>query len=236
VEIDYKDIKVIGFDADDTLWVNETYFREAEEQVGLLLSHYETPNKIDQELFKMEMKNLSIYGYGVKGFVLSMIELAIELSNGKVSNDIIGKILNIGKDMINKPIELLDGVEDVLKTLSKNYKLIVATKGDLLDQERKLEKSGLLQYFHHIEVLSEKQETNYEKLLNHLDINPSEFLMIGNSLKSDVLPLINIGSKAIHVPFHTTWQHEKVNENETNGLEYKTVNNLNEILNFIKTK
>ncbi|MCT4629674.1 HAD family hydrolase [Winogradskyella sp.] len=236
MEIDYKDIKVIGFDADDTLWVNETYFREAEEQVGLLLSHYETPNKIDQELFKMEMKNLSIYGYGVKGFVLSMIELAIELSNGKVSNDIIGKILNIGKDMINKPIELLDGVEDVLKTLSKNYKLIVATKGDLLDQERKLEKSGLLQYFHHIEVLSEKQETNYEKLLNHLDINPSEFLMIGNSLKSDVLPLINIGSKAIHVPFHTTWQHEKVNENETNGLEYKTVNNLNEILNFIKTK
>jgi putative hydrolase of the HAD superfamily len=236
VEIDYKDIKVIGFDADDTLWVNETYFREAEEQVGLLLSHYETPNKIDQELFKMEMKNLSIYGYGVKGFVLSMIELAIELSNGKVSNDIIGKILNIGKDMINKPIELLDGVEDVLKILSKDYKLIVATKGDLLDQERKLEKSGLLQYFHHIEVLSEKQETNYEKLLNHLDINPSEFLMIGNSLKSDVLPLINIGSKAIHVPFHTTWQHEKVNENETNGLEYKTVNNLNEILNFIKTK
>jgi putative hydrolase of the HAD superfamily len=234
VEVDYKNIKVIGFDADDTLWVNETYFREAEEEVGRLLSHYETHNKIDQELFRMEIKNLPTYGYGVKGFVLSMIELAVELSNGSVSNDVISKMLTIGKDMINKPIELLNGVEDVLKTLSQDYKLIVATKGDLLDQERKLEKSGLINYFHHIEVLSEKQELNYSKLLKHLDINPSEFLMIGNSLKSDILPLVNIGAKAIHVPFHTTWQHEKVSKKETNGVEYKTVENLTEILNFFK--
>jgi len=233
VEIDYSKIKVIGFDADDTLWVNETYFREAEEEVGRLLSHYETPNKIDQELFKMEMKNLSTYGYGVKGFVLSMVELAIELSNGQVSNSIISKILNIGKDMINKPIELLDGVEDVLIELSKRYRLIVATKGDLLDQERKLEKSGLLQYFHHIEVLSEKQEANYEKLLLHLDINPAEFLMIGNSLKSDILPLVNIGASAIHIPFHTTWQHENVSEEQTNGKSYKTIDRLIEILDVL---
>ncbi|WP_299117142.1 HAD family hydrolase [uncultured Winogradskyella sp.] len=235
MEVDYQNIKVIGFDADDTLWVNETYFREAEEEAGRLLSHYETPNKIDQELFKMEIKNLPTYGYGVKGFILSMVELAIELSNGKVSNEIIAKMLQIGKDMINKPIELLDGVEEVLKVLSKDYRLIVATKGDLLDQERKLEKSGLLQYFHHIEVLSEKQEVNYNKLLRHLDIKPSEFLMVGNSLKSDILPLINIGAEAIHVPFHTTWQHEKVAKNETNGAEYRTVENLNEILNYFKS-
>ncbi|WP_299096642.1 HAD family hydrolase [Winogradskyella sp.] len=234
MEINYSNIKVIGFDADDTLWVNETYFREAEEEVGHLLSHYETPNKIDQELFKMEMKNLSTYGYGVKGFVLSMIELAIELSNGRVSNEIITKILDVGKTMINKPIELLDGVEDVLKSLSKDYKLIVATKGDLLDQERKLEKSGLLDYFHHIEVLSEKQEANYDKLLKHLDIKPSEFLMIGNSLKSDILPLINIGAEAIHVPFHTTWEHEKVGKTETEGLEYKTVESLKDILSILR--
>ena len=230
MEINYSNIKVIGFDADDTLWVNETYFREAEEEVGRLLSHYETPNKIDQELFRMEIKNLPTYGYGVKGFILSIIELALELSNGKVSNDIIGKILDIGKDMINKPIELLDGVEESLSYLSKDYRLILATKGDLLDQERKLEKSGLLDYFHHIEVLSEKQESNYLKLLNHLDIIPSEFLMIGNSLKSDIIPLVNIGAKAIHVPFHTTWQHEKVSEKEANGAQYKTVNSLSEIL------
>lgn len=229
---DYEDIKVIGFDADDTLWVNETYFREAEEKVGQLLSHYETPNKIDQELFRIEIENLPTYGYGVKGFVLSMIELAIDLSNGKVSNSIIEEILNIGKDMINKPIELLDGVDEILRKLSANYRLILATKGDLLDQERKLEKSGLIDYFHHIEVLSEKQESNYQKLLKHLDIKPQEFLMVGNSLKSDILPLVNIGAKAIHVPFHTTWQHEKVSEEDTNGLNYKTVGSLTQILNF----
>lgn len=234
MEVDYKNIKVIGFDADDTLWVNETYFREAEEEAAKLLSLYETPNKIDQELFKMEIKNLPTYGYGVKGFVLSMIELAIELSNGKVSNKVISEMLTIGKDMINKPIELLEGVEDVLKVLSKDYRLIVATKGDLLDQERKLEKSGLLKYFHHIEVLSEKQEDNYSKLLNHLDIEPESFLMIGNSLKSDILPLVNIGAKAIHVPFHTTWQHETVTKKEANGSEYKTVQSLTEILEFFK--
>ena len=236
MEIDYSNIKVIGFDADDTLWVNETYFREAEAQVGELLSHYETPNKIDQELFRMEIKNLPTYGYGVKGFVLSMIELALELSNGSVSNTIINEILCIGKDMINKPIVLLDDVEDVLKTLSKEYRLIVATKGDLLDQERKLEKSGLIDYFHHIEVLSEKEEHNYIKLLKHLEIKPSEFLMIGNSLKSDILPLVNIGAAAIHVPFHTTWQHEKVSKNEANGKGYKTARRLNEILSFFNAK
>lgn len=236
MEVDYSNIKVIGFDADDTLWVNETYFREAEEKVGYLLSHYETPNKIDQELFRVEIKNLPTYGYGVKGFILSMVEMAIDLSNRSVSNEIIEGILNIGKEMINKPVELLDGVEDVLKVLSKHYKLIVVTKGDLLDQERKLEKSGLIAYFHHIEVLSEKQEANYAKLLKHLDINPSEFLMVGNSLKSDILPLINIGAEAIHVPFHTTWQHEMVSEKDTNGAEYKTVTSLTQVLKLFKAQ
>ncbi|BAO77169.1 HAD family hydrolase [Winogradskyella sp. PG-2] len=234
MEVNYNNIKVIGFDADDTLWVNETYFRDAEEQVGRLLSHYETPNKIDQELFRMEIKNLPTYGYGVKGFMLSMIELALELSNGTVSNKVISKMLDIGKDMINKPIELLEGVEDVLKTLSKDYKLIVATKGDLLDQERKLEKSGLIDYFHHVEVLSEKEDANYEKLLKHLEIKPSEFLMIGNSLKSDILPLLNIGAEAIHIPFHTTWEHEKVNEKDTNGAKYKIVESLTEIIKLLQ--
>lgn len=227
---EYKNIKVIGFDADDTLWVNETYFRDAEVTFAKLLEQYETLNKIDQELFKMEMKNLPLYGYGVKGFILSMVEMSLELSNNNVSNKTIQAILDIGKDMINKPVELLDSVEVVLKALSKKYRLILATKGDLLDQERKLEKSGLLNYFHHIEVLSDKQEVNYSKLLNHLDIKPSEFLMIGNSLKSDVLPLVNIKAHAIHVPFHTTWTHEQVEASETNGKTYKTVNSLLDIL------
>ncbi len=233
MENEYKHIKVIGFDADDTLWVNETYFREAEAIVGGLLSRYETPNKIDQELFKMEIKNLPTYGYGIKGFTLSMVEMALEISNYEVSNEIVAKILKIGKEMLNKPVELLENVERVLTLLSKKYKLIVATKGDLLDQERKLEKSGLLKYFHHIEVLSDKKEENYIKLLNHLEIEPEHFLMIGNSLKSDVLPLINIKAKAIHVPFHTTWEHEIVKEEEKSNRKYKTLTNLEATLELL---
>jgi putative hydrolase of the HAD superfamily len=233
MEINYNNIKVIGFDADDTLWVNETYFREAEVEFGKLLFEYETLNKIDQELFKKEIDNLPLYGYGIKAFVLSMVESALEQSNYNIPTKKLQEILNIGKDMLNKPVELLDGVEDVLKNLSKKYRLILATKGDLLDQERKLEKSGLIKYFHHIEVLSDKKETNYSKLLNHLDIKPSEFLMIGNSLKSDVLPLVNIKAHAIHVPFHTTWAHEQVTEKETNGKAYKTISSLREVLNLL---
>ena len=233
MEIDYSNIKVIGFDADDTLWVNETYYRDAEEQFAKLLSAYETTNKIDQELFKKEMENLEMYGYGIKSFVLSMVESALEISNNSVSHTSIQDILDIGKTMINKPVELLDGVEDVLQTLSLKYRLILATKGDLLDQERKLENSNLTKYFHHIEVLSDKKEANYSKLLNHLDINPQEFLMVGNSLKSDVLPLVNIKAQAIHVPYHTTWEHEKVNEEDINGKVYKTVKSISEILQLL---
>lgn len=233
MEIDYSHIKVIGFDADDTLWVNETYFREAEIEFAKLMAPYETANKVDQELFQMEMKNLPLYGYGVKGFILSMVEMALELSNNDLPETTINKILDIGKDMINKPVDLLEGVEEVLKRLDGKYKLILATKGDLLDQERKLEKSGLLDYFHHIEVLSDKKELNYSRLLNHLEIKPSEFLMIGNSLKSDILPIINIGAHAIHIPFHTTWAHEQVTEEETNGKKYKTVSGLLDVIKVL---
>lgn len=232
MEIKYKDIKVVGFDADDTLWVNETYFREAEQKFARLLSQYETENKIDQELFKMEIKNLELYGYGIKGFVLSMVESAIDLSNGKITTATMSEILHLGKEMITKPVELLDGVEEVLHALSGKYRLIVLTKGDLLDQERKMERSGLSKYFHHIEVLSDKKEDNYRNLLEHLEIKPEEFLMVGNSLKSDVLPIVNIGAHAVHVPFHTTWVHEMVKEGENNG-GYKTINSIKEILNFL---
>lgn len=223
-------IKVIGFDADDTLWVNETYFREAEQEFANLLLQYETKNKIDQELFKKEIKNLTHYGYGVKGFVLSMIECALELSNYQIHPKVIQTILSIGKEMLDKPIDLLDGVEEVLKELQGTYRLIVATKGDLLDQEKKLEKSNLSKYFHHIEVMSDKKESDYKKLIKHLDIKPSEFLMIGNSLKSDILPLLHIGSKAIHVPFHTTWAHEQVSETIASKLDYYTFSNIKEVL------
>ena len=226
----FEQIKVIAFDADDTLWINETYFREAEDAFAALLSPYETKNKITQELFKTEIKNLSIYGYGVKGFVLSMLECALVLSNYQLPPETLGEIIAIGKEMLEKPIQILDGVEEVLESLQGKYKLIVATKGDLLDQERKLEKSNLLHYFHHIEVMSDKKEKDYLKLVKHLDIVPGQLLMIGNSLKSDVLPLLEIGAKAIHIPFHTTWIHEEVSLAEAQQLDFKTLRNIKELI------
>lgn len=233
MEVDFSNIKVIGFDADDTLWVNETYFRDTEEKFAELLDGYETKNKIDQELFKMEMANLESYGYGIKGFMLSMIESALDLSNNKVPQQTISEILNLGKKMIAHPVELLDGVEQVLSKLAGKYRLIVLTKGDLLDQERKLDKSGLSKYFHHVEVLSDKKENNYSNLLEHLNIDVNEFLMIGNSLKSDVLPILNIGAKAVHVPFHTTWAHEMVAEDEMVNNHLK-LNNIKDILKYLE--
>jgi len=159
-----------------------------------------------------------------------MIECALELSNNQISPITIGKIVNIGKEMLDKPIELIAGIEGVLHSLHSDYKLIVATKGDLLDQERKLEKSGLLKYFHHIEVMSDKKPKDYLKLIQHLEINPNELLMIGNSLKSDVLPLLEVGAAAVHVPFHTTWLHEEVSEKEKTTSTYKTVLNIKEVI------
>lgn len=229
----YQDIKVIAFDADDTLWVNETYFREAEKAFAKLLSKYETENKIDQELFKVEIDNLALYGYGVKGFMLSMVESALQISNYQISQKGIEEILEIGKEMLEKPIELLDGVREVLEALQGKYRLIVATKGDLLDQERKLEKSGLLDYFHHIEVMSDKKPKEYQKLIRHLDIAPSQLLMVGNSLKSDILPLVAVGAVAIHIPFHTTWAHEEVGDDHDLD-SYQTVQTLTDILKFLK--
>ena len=232
MELDFKHITTIGFDADDTLWVNETYFRRAEEEFASLLDGYETKNTIDQELFKMEMRNLNLYGYGIKGFVLSMIESALELSNNRVPAHSIAEILNIGKNMISHKLELLDGVEEVLHQLQGKYRLLVLTKGDLLDQERKLERSGLLDYFHHVEVLSDKKEINYKRLLEHLEIDVSEFLMVGNSLKSDVLPILNIGARAVHVPFHTTWAHEEVPD-DAHDNKHLTISNLRELLKYV---
>lgn len=205
-----NEIAIIAFDADDTLWVNEPYFRATEEQFAGLLEDYLTHHQITAELTKTEIDNLPLYGYGIKGFMLSMIETVFRITDGHVNPLIINKAIQLGKEMLNKPIELLDGVEDVLKALSGKYKLVVATKGDLLDQQRKLEKSGLDHYFHHIEIMSDKQEKDYLKLLRHLDCKPSSFLMLGNSLKSDVLPVLAIGGSAVHIPYHTTWVHEHI--------------------------
>ena len=234
--MNFDSISTIAFDADDTLLVNETYFRDTEARFAALLDRFETRNTLDQQLFLKEMQNLPVYGYGIKGFMLSMVECAIEISNGNVSTAEIQSILAMGKEMIEHPVELLPGIEPVLQQLQDRYRLLVLTKGDLLDQERKLAASGLGAYFHHVEVMSDKTPEKYQRLLEHLEINPNEFLMIGNSLKSDVLPIVEIGAKAIHIPFHTTWAHEQVSDGEAERADYFTISSASELLELLPTR
>jgi len=203
-------IKVIAFDADDTLWDNELYFQETEKNFCELLEDFLPQHTVSRELLQTEIKNISLYGYGIKAFMLSMIETAIRITDKNIKAETIEKIISFGQELLEKPVQLIEGVEEVLKSLKTKYRLVMATKGDLLDQERKLKKSGLADFFHHIEIMSEKKEADYKKLIQHLDIKPNEFLMIGNSLKSDILPVLNIGGHGIHIPYHVTWAHEKV--------------------------
>ena len=225
-------LKVIAFDADDTLFINEPYFEEAEKKFCVLMQDYLTHQGLSQALFTTQINNLPLYGYGIKGYILSMIEAAIAISNGTISVDFIKKITEIGKDLIEKPIELLDGVETTLQALQGHYKLVVATKGDLKDQQRKLHLSGLGIYFHHIEVMADKEPINYEKLIKRLEVAPSEFMMIGNSLKSDVLPVLEIGGHAIHIQFHTTWAHEKI-DNTINHKNFNSFGTITEVVPFL---
>jgi putative hydrolase of the HAD superfamily len=225
-------LKIIAFDADDTLFINEPYFEETEKKFCVLMEDYLTHQGLSQAIFTTQVNNLPLYGYGIKGYILSMIEAAIKVSNGTISADFVEKIMQLGKELIEKPIELLDGVEETLQALHGKYKLVVATKGDLKDQQRKLHKSGLGHYFHHIEVMDDKLEINYEKLIKRLDIEPSEFMMIGNSLKSDVLPVLGIGGHAIHIPFHTTWEHERI-DHTVEHENFRTFEKITDVLTIL---
>lgn len=224
--------KTIAFDADDTLWHNEPYFDEAQERFCQLFQDYASSQEILGLILNHQVKNLPLYGFGIKAFTLSMIETALQLTNHQISGKGIEKIITIGKDLLQKPVELLPNVEGVLKALHGKYKLVVATKGDLKDQHRKLHDSKIGHYFHHIEVLSDKTELDYEKMLNRLDCKAQDFLMIGNSLKSDVLPVLNLGGFAIHVPYHTTWEYEKIDFKieHKNFLALKNIENILTIL------
>ncbi|OQP63565.1 HAD family hydrolase [Niastella vici] len=225
-------IKTIAFDADDTLWVNEPYFQEAEHRFCVLLKDHLPAQAVSRELFQTEMKNISLYGYGIKGFMLCMIETITRVSNGTAPLQLIDEALALGHDLLQKPIELLPGVAETLEGLHGKYQLVIATKGDLLDQERKLKQSGLKDYFHHIEIMSNKQVTNYQKLLTHLDCSPGNFLMLGNSVKSDVLPVLALAAFAAHIPYHTTWMHEQ-HDDTIEHPNLITLTNIADILNHL---
>ena len=203
---------VIGFDADDTLWHNESIFEHTHERYRALLAQYHDAATVDRTLFATEMRNLELYGYGVKGFTLSAIETAIDLTGGKIRADEIRHLIDLGREMLAHPVELLEGVIETLTALSRSHRLLVITKGDLRDQERKLAKSGLTNHFASVEILSEKNEGTYADIFRRHAIAPANFLMVGNSLKSDILPVLTLGGAGAYVPYHLTWAAERVDE------------------------
>jgi Predicted hydrolase (HAD superfamily) len=225
-------IKKIGFDADDTLWVNEVFFRETEQEFYKLMTDFADEKTVGSELYGIEMANMKLYGYGVKAFILSVIETAHKIAGGNLPASIVHQIIQLGKKQLSQPVDLLAGVEETLNALVGRYELILVTKGDLLDQERKLAFSGLEHLFHHVEIMSDKTEREYGKLLSHIDVLPEEFMMVGNSLRSDILPPLALGSYAVYVPYHTVWEHEKVNEPIVSPRFY-TVDSLWDIVGLI---
>ena len=199
--------EAIGFDADDTLWHNECLFSMTQEKFRRIFKEH-APDLVDRQLLDTEKKNLQVFGYGIKGFVLSMIETSIQLTKGEISGNEIEQIMDFGREMLTAPIQLLEHVEDTLQQLQNNYILLLITKGDLIDQETKIARSGLSDYFNSIEIISEKNVPAYQKILDKHQIQPERFLMVGNSIRSDILPILEMGGSAVCVPYEIDWAHE----------------------------
>ncbi|UOQ51897.1 HAD family hydrolase [Hymenobacter cellulosivorans] len=225
---------LIAFDADDTLWSNQPHFDQVEAQLLEILAHCGDAQRITEQLNQVQRQNMKLFGYGAKSFMLSMIETAIQLTDGKVTGVEIQQILDMGKDLLRYPIEPLPGVVEVLTELRRRgHRLMVLTKGDLFDQESKLARSGLGEYFDYVEIVSEKDEATYQRLLARYNALPGEFFMIGNSLKSDILPVAQLGFRAVHVPFHATWVFEHVDPEKLAGLEFHAVTDLRQVLDLV---
>jgi putative hydrolase of the HAD superfamily len=211
---------LIAFDADDTLWHSESLYSAAQDKFKQLLAPYHSAERIGRELHQTEMRNLQYYGYGIKGFALSLIETAIQLTQGRISGREIQKVIDLAKDMLTAEVQLLDHAQETVARLAASYPLMMVTKGDLFDQEAKIARSGLRQYFQYIEIVSDKTREGYATLLARYHLAPSRFLMVGNSLRSDILPVIALGGRAVHIPYHITWAHENVSLSEGDRKRY----------------
>jgi putative hydrolase of the HAD superfamily len=227
-------IDIIAFDADDTLWENEVLYQKAQERLKEILSQWEASAVIDEVLYETEMRNLPLYGYGIKAFSLSMIETAIKVSDGKISGNIISKILEMTQSMLDADIKLYPYVNDTLKELSEMYPLMVITKGDLLDQTSKIRRSGLAKYFSITEVINDKTSEDYRAILGRHGLLPETFLMVGNSLRSDVLPVLELGGKAVYIPAETTWAHEVVSEFDFRSEDFFELEHLGQLPDLVK--
>ncbi|HEX4949406.1 MAG TPA: HAD family hydrolase [Blastocatellia bacterium] len=213
-------IDVIAFDADDTLWHNERHYTTAKERFRQILTRYHDAEWLEDRLDATEMQNLNRYGYGIKSFTLSMIETAIQLTEGRITGNDVRDIIAIAWAMLEQPLDVFDGVRETILALSEQYKLLLITKGDLFEQEAKIARSGLGDFFAGIEIVSEKTPRAYEAIVRRHQITPQNFVMVGNSLKSDILPVLAIGGVGIYIPFETTWVHELVPEAELEGKDF----------------
>jgi putative hydrolase of the HAD superfamily len=225
---------VIGFDADDTLWHNEVIFEKVHERYRALLAQYHDAATVDRTLFATEVRNLERYGYGVKGFTLSAIETAIQLTSGKIRAEEISQIIQLCHEMLAHPVELLEGVKETLDALAPAHRLILITKGDLRDQERKLGKSGLSGYFKAIEIVSEKNRDSYDSIFRRHGIAPERFLMVGNSVKSDILPVLELGGAGAHVPYHILWAAERVEDPPADAKRFYRLKTLRDLPGVIR--
>ncbi len=226
---DYDKIEVVAFDADDTLWVNEPFFRESERRFCSLVAPWAAADEAVERLYGREVANMPLYGYGVKACVLSMIETALELGGETLPAEVVRGIVALGRDQLQRPVELLPGVRETLRRLQGRYRLAVVTKGDLLDQRRKLRLSGLAPCFDAVEVMADKDEASYGEVMRRLGVAPGAFLMVGNSLRSDVLPVLALGSRAVHIPFEETWRHEEVAPEECALHDIPTLGTISEL-------
>lgn len=220
--------KTIFFDADDTLWENERYFRDAEARFAELLSDYTSPDGVQQLLWQKQEDNIPLFGYGSKTYMIGMTDAALELCGGHLPNHIYYGVKKIITDLAFHDLEILEGVQETLEALTGKYELIVATKGDVTEQMAKYRKSGLDRYFHHCEVMENKDEKNYLELAAKHDLAPEQLLMIGNSVKSDIAPVVNIGGTAINTPHEIVWVHEMMDMPESDRIII--VQNVREII------
>lgn len=205
-------ITTVAFDADDTLWHNERIFLDAKDKYTRLLARYHDSKWIEDRLDATEATNIRHFGYGVKGFTLSMIETAVDLTEGRVKGHEIKEIISIAREMLDAPIDILPGVSETVESLYGTFRLMVITKGDLFDQEAKVARSGLGPFFEEVEIVSRKTPEVYARIAERYEIDLAEFVMVGNSLRSDIIPVLELGSKAVHVPYETEWFHEMVDD------------------------
>jgi putative hydrolase of the HAD superfamily len=210
-------IDIIEFDGDDSLWHNEILYAAAQAEYRRLLVKHHPGEIVDQRLYETEMRNLEFYGYGIKSFTLSMIETAVELTDGQVTADDVREILGIGRKMLTADVQLLEHAQETVAQLAQSHTLMLITKGDLRDQRRKLVKSGLAPYFRHIEIVTNKTREEYQEILSKYQIDPARFLMVGDSLRSDVMPVLELGGRVVYIPYHVRWAHEVVDDVQCAG-------------------